>query len=196
MKTPLLHLIFDIATARLAHVTQHLGEHPLQRIVAHQATRRPIGILNGLVTVVADIEGSAIEMAGVLCGIAVTTTELGHIVLRTQYTGDDDLMEGYALHIEAVEEGLTYILQQHGSMGHEIGNARIEGIDVVIGIGTHIDQLTFPRLCILTILDGCHSPAVGSSQLKAVSIGKSLGVTGNGADAVVIFVECGVRSVE
>ena len=189
MKTPLLHLVLDIATARLPHVAQHFGEHPLQRVVAHLTARRPIGILDGLVTVVAYIEGSAIEMAGVLSGIAVATTELGHIVLRTEHTRNDDLMERYALHIETVEESLTNILQQYSSMGHEIGNTRIEGIDMIIRIGTHIDQLTLSRFCILTVPDRRDTPTVSSSQLKAVGVGKSLGIAGNRTDAVVFIVE-------
>ena len=101
-------------------------------------------------------------MARVLSGIAVATTQFGHIVLRTEHTGDDDLMKGYALHVEAVEECLSDVLQQHGGMGHQIGYAGIKGIDVIIGIGSHIDQLALTRLSILTVLDGLDAPAIGS----------------------------------
>ena len=125
METALLHLIFDIAAALFPHIAQHLGEHPFQRIVANLATRRPIGVLHRLIAVVADIESGAVEVARVLCGIAITAAQLHDIILRTEHAGDNDLVEGNALHIETVEESLSDVLQQHGSMRHEIGYARI-----------------------------------------------------------------------
>ena len=82
MKTSLFHLILNITALLLAHVSQHFGEHPLQSIVAHLTTMRAIRILNGLVTVVADVEGGAIKVARVLCCISVAPTEFGHILLR------------------------------------------------------------------------------------------------------------------
>ena len=61
MKTSLFHLILNITALLLAHVSQHFGEHPLQRIVAYFTTMRAIRILNGLVTVVADVEGGGAD---------------------------------------------------------------------------------------------------------------------------------------
>ena len=83
METALLHLIFDIAASRLTHIAQHLGEHPFQRVVAHHPSRRAVWIFHRLIAVVANIEGSAIEMTRVLGGIAVTATELHHVLLRS-----------------------------------------------------------------------------------------------------------------
>ena len=163
MEAALLHFILDVAAARLAHVTQHLGEHPFQRVVAHLTTRRSVRVLDRLVTIVTDIEGGAIEVAGVLCGVAVATTEFHNIVLRTEHTSDDDLMEGHTLDVEAIEKRLSDVLQQYGSTRHLIGYAGIEGIDMEIRIGTYINQFTLTRLSILTVLDGCDAPAVSCS---------------------------------
>jgi hypothetical protein len=59
METTLLHLVLNIAPSLLAHIVQHLCQYPFQRIVlnhpAFLAWR-----LNGLVTIVADVEGGAV----------------------------------------------------------------------------------------------------------------------------------------
>ena len=59
METTLLHLVLNIASALLTHIVQHLGQYPFQRVVlnlsAFLAWR-----LNGLITIVADIEGGTI----------------------------------------------------------------------------------------------------------------------------------------
>ena len=181
MKTALLHFVFDVAAALFTHIAQHLGEHPLQRVVAHHAARGAVGILNRLIAVITDVEGGAVEMAGVLGGIAVAPAELHHIVLRAQHARDDEFMEGHTFHVEAVEERLTDILQKHGGPGHQIRNAGVERIDVIIRIGTHIDELTLARLGIGAILYRRDAPPIGCHQLNGIRIGESRRITGNGA---------------
>ena len=56
VETALLDLILDVGTVLLADVAKHLREHPLQRIVAHL-------LVEGIVTVVADVEGGAVKVA-------------------------------------------------------------------------------------------------------------------------------------
>ena len=187
VETALLHLVFDVAALLLAHITEHLTEHPLQRIVAHHAATRPIGILHRLIAVVADIERRAVEMAGVLGGITVTATQLCDIVLRTEHAGDNQLVEGHTLHIETVEERLADVLQQDGSSRHEIWDARLERIDMEIRIGTNIDQFALTALCVLTVLDGCDAPLLGSHQLYGIGIRKSGRITGHREDAMMLF---------
>ena len=46
MEAALLHLILNVATALLAHIAQHLRQHPFQRVVANRTallTRREGG---------------------------------------------------------------------------------------------------------------------------------------------------------
>ena len=74
-------------------------------------------------------------MAGVLCGVSISTSQFHHILLRTEHTGNDDTMQGNTLYIKTVEKSLTNILQEGGGMRYQIGNAGIEFIDVIIGIG-------------------------------------------------------------
>ena len=187
MKTSLLHLVLDVAALLLPHVSQDFGEHPFQRIVTHLTTMGAIRILNGLVTVIADVEGGTIEVARVLCRIAVTPTEFGDILLRAEYTGDDDLMQGHTLHIKAVEEGLPDILQQHSRTGYEIGNARIERIDVIIRIGCHIDQFALTGLGIGAIGYRRDAPLCRRCQLEAIGIWESLLIVGYGKNPVIGF---------
>ena len=63
VEAALLNLVLDIATVLLAHVAEHFGEHPLERIVLNLTAMRAFGILDGLVAVIADVERGAVEMA-------------------------------------------------------------------------------------------------------------------------------------
>ena len=188
METALLHFVLDVTALLLAHVAEHLAEHPLQRVVAHHAATRPSGILHRLIAVVADIEGRAVEMTGVLGGIAVTATQLHHIVLRTKHAGDNQLVEGHTLHVETVEERLADVLQQDGSSRHEVWDARIERIDMIIGIGTDIDQFALAALCVFTVLDGSDAPLLGSHQLYGIGIRKGGRITGHREDAMGLLI--------
>jgi hypothetical protein len=98
-------------------------------------------------------------------------------------------MQGHTLDVEAIEEGLADVLEQDGSTRHEIGNARIERIDVEIGVRPNIDEFTLARLSILAVRHGRDTPAVGSDELEAVGVGEGHGVVGNGTNLVVLFVE-------
>ena len=187
MKTALLHLVFDVAAFLFSQVAQHLGEHPFQRVVAHLTTMRAVRILNRLVAVVADVESGAVEMTGVLRRIAVAPTKLRHILLRTKHAGDDNLMQRHALDVEAVEERLADVLQQYGGTRHKIRNAGIKRIDMVIRVGTDVDQLAFARLSILAVSHRRDTPSVGGRQLKAVGIWEGHSVVGHRTDLVIGF---------
>ncbi len=92
MEATLLHLIFDIAAVLLTEIAQHLGEYPFQGIILHLAARLFSG-LNLLIAVVADIEGSTIEMARILGSIAISGTQFRHIILGTQDARHDNLVQ-------------------------------------------------------------------------------------------------------
>ena len=104
VEAALFHLVFHIAATVVAHVAQHFGEHPFQRVVAYGTARGGIGRRDGDVAVVADIDGGAEEMAGVFGGIAVACLQMRDVVACAQRTGDDNLMEGDAFHIQRIEE--------------------------------------------------------------------------------------------
>ena len=108
METSLLHLVFYIATLCLAHVAQHLAEHPLQRVVAHGAAPGSLGGADSLIAVIADVEGGAVEVAGVLGGVGVARAQFLNVAARAQHAGNDYLVQGYALYLEAVIEGTAY----------------------------------------------------------------------------------------
>ena len=124
--------VFDVAATIAAHVAENLREYPLEGVVAHLAG-------DGLVAVVADVNSGAVEVAGVLGGVAITPTQAGYVLLGTQDAGDDDAVQGNALDIEAVLKGAADVVEQDAGTGHEIGNGGIERIDVVVRTGTDID---------------------------------------------------------
>lgn len=187
VEATLLYLVLDIATIPFAHIAEHLAEYPFQRIVAYHAARWTVGVLNRLIAIVADIEGSTIEMARLLGGIAVTTAKLHYILLRTKHAGDNQFVERNALHIETIEEGLTDVLQQYGSTRHEVRDARIEGINMVIGIGTNVHELTLAHLGILAILDRTNAPLLGSNELYGIGIWERSGITRYGKNPMVLL---------
>ena len=143
METTLLYFIFNIAPSLLPHLVQHFRQDPLQRVVLYHPaffTWR----LHGLVPVVTDIEGCAIQMTGILCGIPVVVAQLSHILLGAQDTRDDELMERDALDLQTVIISPADIIQENGSAGNEIGNASVEHIYMIIRRGCHIDQFFLP----------------------------------------------------
>ena len=173
MKAPLLHLVFDVAATLFAHIAQHLAQHVFQAVVTHSPARRSIRILNRFVAVVTDVEGGTIQMARVLGSIAVMSAQLGHIGLGTQHAGNNGAMQGNALYIQAVEECLSYILQQHRRTGHQVRNTRVQLVDMHVRVGTHIHQLAFTLLGILAVLYTLHAPLHRCSQLHRLGIGKT-----------------------
>ena len=95
MKAALFHLILDETTALLTHVPQHLREYELQRIIANSTSGRAFRVFHRLVAVVADVERRTIEVARILGGITVDTTQTAHILLGTQHAGDDKAVQRY-----------------------------------------------------------------------------------------------------
>jgi len=191
VETALLDLVLDIAAAGLAHVAHDLGEHPFEGVVAHGATGRAFGVLDSDIAVVADVDGGAVEVAGVLGGIAVEAAQTGDIFLGAQDAGDDELMEGEALDVEAIEEGSAHILQEEGGTGNEIGDALTEGVDMVIGGGSDIDELALTLLGIDTVLHGGDAPAACCRELGGIGIGEAFLEAGNGTYLMEGFVRCG-----
>lgn len=120
MKAALVNLVFNETTLLLAHIIKNLRENPFQGVVSHFTTLRPLGILNRLVSVVADINCSAIKMAGILCSIDVASTEFLHIRLCAQHAGSDNLMQRNAFGIKGVEECTSDVLKQYSRTRYEI----------------------------------------------------------------------------
>lgn len=96
-------------------------------------------------------------------------------------------MQWHPLHVKTVEEGLSDILKQHSRTRHEIGDARIERIDVIIRIGCHIDQFSLTGLSIGTISHRRDTQLSSRRQLEPVGIRECLLIVGHGADFVMRF---------
>ena len=131
VEATLLHFILDMASPIAPHVAQHFAQHILQRVVAHQPTsltRRG----NSMVSVVADIKGSAVEMTAVLGGVSVIVPQFRHIFLCAEDTRHDELMQGNALDLQTVVIGSSYIAEQYGSSGNQIRNTSVQYIHMII----------------------------------------------------------------
>ena len=191
MKASLFHLILYVTAILLTHIAKNLTEYPFQCVVTDLAARWSFRSLYRLVTIIADIERRAIKMAGLLCSIAITTTQLDHIFLRAKYAGNNQFMHGDTLNIKAVEESLTDILQENSSTRHEIWNAGIERINMEIGIRADINQFTLTGFSILTILNRRYAPLLGSNQLYSIGIRECFSITRNRS----YFVEGGTSKV-
>ena len=63
METSLFLLVLHIATALFTHVSKYLAKNPFEGVVSDLTALWALWILNGLVSVIADVNGSAVEMA-------------------------------------------------------------------------------------------------------------------------------------
>ena len=176
VEATLLYLVLDIATIPFAHIAEHLAEYPFQCIVAYHAARWTVGVLNRLIAIVADIEGSTIEMARLLGGIAVTTAKLHYILLRTKHAGDNELMERDMLDIQTVEELPTDVVEQYCGPRHKIRDAPFQRVDMVIRTCTDIDQLRLALLRFLPVAYYRNAILLGIGKLYVVGVGERLAV--------------------
>ena len=126
-------------------------------------------------------------MARVVRSIAVVTLQTSHVVLGAQDAGNDELVQGHALHVEAVEESLSDVLQQQGSTRHEVRNGTVELIDMIVGTLANIHQFLLAGFGILTVLDRLDTPLVSCHYLHALTVREGRLVVGNRENAVVFF---------
>ena len=169
MEATLFYFIFDITAVLLTEIPQHLTENPLQGIILH-LTARLLLRLNLLVSIVADIKGCTIEMARILGSIAVSGSQFRHIILCTQDTGNDDLMQRNALDLQRIKIRPTDILQQYRSPRHQIRNTVVQLIHIKERIAAHIHQFTLAMLSLLTVLNRSHAMLAGSYNLYILLI--------------------------
>ena len=178
VEAALLDFVLDVAAAFLTLVAEHFGEYPLEGVVTN-------GLGDRVIAVVADVEGGAEEVARAVGGILVMALQLCHIVHAAQHAGDDELVEGHALDIEAVVEGLPDVLQQKGSTGNEVRNGAGETVNMIVRALADVDELVHAFLGILTIPDRPYAPFLGSHNLHALAVGEGCLVVGHTTDGVI-----------
>src|SRR3712207_4560075 len=74
MEAALMHLILDVTSSGLPHIAQHLSEYVFERVVAYLPAMLSRG-LHGAITVVAHVEGGAIEVTAVLGGVTIMSAQ-------------------------------------------------------------------------------------------------------------------------
>ena len=184
MEATLLDLILDVAAALFAHVAQHLAEDELEGVAPHLAAQRTVRVADRLVAVVGDVEGCAVEMARLLRGVGVISAQAADVGLRAEHARDDEAVQGDALHLQRVEEGLADVLEENRGAGHEIGDAGLQRVDAIIGRGSHIDQLRAAVLGIAAVAHRADAPPPGCDELDGVAVGEGLAIAVDAVDAV------------
>lgn len=184
MEAALMHLILDVASSGLPHIAQHLSEYVFERVVAYLPAMLSRG-LHGAITVVAHVEGGAIEVTAVLGGVTIMSAQALHILLSAQHTRHDDLVKGNAFDLQTVEERLPDVLQQHGGTWHKIGYAVMKLIYVEIGIAPDIHQFRLTVFGILTVGNRCYPQLPGRHILHILLVGEGLGISGDAIDQAV-----------
>ena len=104
-------------------------------------------------------------MTGFFSSITITATQLYHILFGAQYAGNNQSVERDTLYLKTIEKSTSDILQQHSCSGHQIRNAGVKRVDVIIGISTYINQLALTGFGILTVLNRRNTPTLGSRNL-------------------------------
>ena len=186
MEATLFYLVFDITAVLLTEIPQHLAENPLQGIILH-LTARLFLRLNLLVSVVADIEGSTIEMARILGSVTVSGSQFRYIILGTQDTGNDDLMQRNALDLQRIKIRPADILQQYRSPRHQIRNTVVQLIHIKERIAAHIHQFTLAMLSLLTVLNRSHAMPAGSHNLYILLIREGISEVRHRENAMLHF---------
>ncbi len=183
MEATLFHLIFNIAAVLVAEIAEHLGEHPFQGIILHLSARLFTG-LNLLVAVVADIEGSTIEMTRILGSIAVSGTQFRHIILGTQNARHDNLMQRNALDLQRIEISPADILEQHRGARHQVRNTVVQFVDIKERIAAHIHQLALAVLRLKTVLYRFHTMLSSRQNLHILLVRESIAEMRHREDAM------------
>ena len=123
METALLYLIFNIASALFSQVVQHLAQYEFQCVVAHLAALLTVWRTYGLVAVVADVEGRAIEMTRIFSSISIVVSQFLHVALASRNARNYRLVKWYALYLQAVEIVSAYVVQQLCGSRHRGGDS-------------------------------------------------------------------------
>lgn len=79
-------------------------------------------------------------------------------------------MQRYLLYLQAVEKVATYVLQQHGSPWHKIGNAVAQFIDMKERVAANIHKFRLALLGVGTVGNGLHAMTVGSGKLHIILV--------------------------
>ena len=185
MKTGLLPLVLDIATALLTQIAQYLSQNRLQDGIRNLCAARTVCMANRLIEHILNIKSGTKAMAALLRGIPVCPEQAGDIVLRSQHARHDNTMQRHILYVQAVQEILAYLLQQVGCPGDQVRDAlRHAPVNAVKGIGSYIHQFLLAVFRLCPVLHGPYTPAAGGHYLHLLQIGETLLVGIYTTDAV------------
>ena len=179
MEAALLYLIFDIAAAFLSGITKNLTQNPLKCIVANRSALGTLWRRDCMVPVVAYIYRGTKPMATVALSIFVVSLQFPHIVLSTQHTGNDELMQWDAFHIQAVEIGTPQMGKKLAGTWNQIRNAATHtGIYRIIRTGADVDQFRLAVFCSLAIGNRTHTPFACCTYLHFLDIWETSSIGG------------------
>ena len=86
MEASLLHLIFHIAPTFLPQVSDNLAEHPFQGVVLHLPRLGLAWVVNHSITIITNVESSAIKVAAIFRHIEIHLFKFVEISLASEHT--------------------------------------------------------------------------------------------------------------
>lgn len=194
MEATLLHLIFNIAAVLVAEIAKHLGEHPFQGIILHLAARLFTG-LNLLVAVVADIEGSTIEMTRISVALPFRVRSFATSSLVRRMLVTIILCSGMPLICSESNRHGRYpgAAQRHEAPGKECCCSACRHKE---RIAAHIHQLALAVLRLQTVLYRFHTMLSSRQNLHILLVGESIAEMRHREDAMLHLLAILVEKIE
>ena len=171
MIAALVDFVFHVAGATVAKILENLGENPFEGVVTSLTNFGCSRFLNGVIFIVTDVEGGAIEMAAIVGCIAIMLAQAEDVIFGACHRSDDDLTGIDALHILRIQKVAGYHRKQKLGSGYEIGNGIIKFLDVIVGVVANINQIfVFAVACCVAVFYRRYTEAFGRDHLYIVKV--------------------------
>ena len=171
MEATLLYFMLDVAHSVFAHITQHFAQHPFECVASHGSTLWAFWWRDGIVAVVTNVECGAEEVAALFGSISITLLQASHIGFCTQDTRDDNLVQGDAFYVKAVEIVASYCREQLSGSRNEVRNAVSHPfVEAVEGIGSYVEEFVPTVFCLLTVANRTDAPLLCGHYLHVLNV--------------------------
>ena len=123
-----------------------------------------------MVSVVGDVEGGAIAVAGFGRGVDIDATKSFYVLFGAQDAADQNLVQGDTLHVERIQIVACNGFKSNGGSWYEVRYAAAHTrVYLIIRVGTYEYQFTFPPFRLYAVSYWLYAPssrALGMSVLR------------------------------
>ena len=123
-----------------------------------------------MVSVVGDVEGGAIAVAGFGRGVYIDATKSFYVLFGAQDAADQNLVHGDTLHVERIQIVACNGFEGNGGSWYEVRYAAAHArVYLIIRVGTYEYQFAFPLFRLYAVSHGLDPPpfrALGMSVLR------------------------------